>query len=99
MTANSVGRSVLLKFVEVPLTSAALIGNDSWKRLQVLLFRRRFLLGTSEKPAKLALSPRLRLAGERSATAGFQRLRTGLRQEEDAAADLPRRDGSHHPLG
>ncbi|MFU8884143.1 MAG: hypothetical protein ACNA8O_01645 [Cyanobacteriota bacterium] len=57
------------------------------------------LKGTSEKPAKLASSPSLRLAGERSATAGVQRLRTGLRQEEDAAADLPRRDGSHHPLG
>jgi hypothetical protein len=55
--------------------------------------------GSPEKLSKLASSPSLRLAGERITSAGVQRLRAGLRQEEDAAADLPRRNGSDHPLG
>ena len=38
------------------------------------------------------------MSGERITSAGVQRLRAGLRQEEDAAADFPKRDGSNDPL-
>ena len=65
----------------------------------MLLGKGALVKGTPEKPSKLASSPSLRLAGERITSAGVQRLRAGLRQEEDAAADLPRRDGSNDPLG